>query len=59
MINLAYIPSTDSCCSCIEDDLIAKVIESIDTLCGNPCVPDPQVFLDDTIPDVIKYSENA
>jgi hypothetical protein len=59
MIDLTQTPITDSCFSCIEEDRIAKVIEAVDSLCGDPCVPDPQVFLDDTIPDVIKYSENA
>lgn len=44
-------------CSCLDSDGIAAVVLKTESLAGDPCVPDPQIFLDDSIPDSIKFAD--
>jgi len=44
-------------CNCLTEVNIQAIVLKIEKICGSPCVPNPQVFLNDSIPDIIKYSE--
>jgi hypothetical protein len=49
--------SQDCACSCLDAEGIAEVVLKTESLAGDPCVPDPQVFLDDSIPDSIRFAD--
>lgn len=43
---------------CVSDDGIQNLVLKTEQLCPKLCVPDPQVFLDDSIPDIIIFTQD-
>jgi hypothetical protein len=44
---------------CLTDEQIQAIVLNIELLAGAPCGCDPNIFLTDTIPNIIRYSSGA
>jgi hypothetical protein len=56
---VVYTSSVDYSNRCLTDEQIQGIVLKVETICGAPCVPDPQIFLTDTIPNIIQYTDVA